>query len=285
MTTEDATIYSIGLLSPQYGEGEATAITDLLMEKLTGLRGVQLISHGPDPLDEEAVKRLDQWLDRLLANEPVQYILGEAWFMDLKFYVDPSVLVPRPETEELADWIVRDRSFNADGLRLLDIGTGTGCLPVYLQKKLAGITADAIDISRGAIAIAQKNAAALGARVNFGQLDFLDSSLRDRLPLYDLVVSNPPYIPVKEKSSMPLNVTEFEPMMALFVPDSDPLVFYKAIADFGVHHLKPAGKIFVEIYEGNGKETLEVFTSMGYEAELKQDMQGKDRMIRATKKA
>ena len=281
MTTEDALIYSTGLLSPQYGEGEAAAMADLLLEKITGYRGAVLASHGHEPVQAADARRLDGWLDRLLANEPIQYVLGEAWFMGLKFFVDPSVLVPRPETEELADWIVRDRSFNPDGHRLLDIGTGSGCLPVYLQKKLAGITADAIDLSRGAITIARKNAEALGASVNFAQLDFLDSSYRDRLPCYDLVISNPPYIPVSDRQSMPLNVTQFEPMMALFVPDSDPLVFYKAIAEFGLTHLNPSGRIYVEIYEGLGNETLEVFAGAGYEAELKKDMQGKDRMIRA----
>ncbi|RYY53187.1 MAG: peptide chain release factor N(5)-glutamine methyltransferase [Chitinophagaceae bacterium] len=285
MTIQEANGYLTGRLVPVYGEGEAAAMADLLLENITGRRGASLLAHREQVLPGHSVAMLEEWTHRLLAHEPIQYILGEAWFMGLKFYVDPSVLVPRPETEELVDWIIRDRTFHADGLKVLDIGTGSGCIPVTLKRKLAGLQVTAIDLSSEAIDVARKNAGALGAEVEFLQLDFLDGESWTGLPVYDLISSNPPYIPYAEKTGMPANVTGFEPAVALFVPDNNPLVFYKAIAAFGLMHLSAGGRMYVEIHEGLGRQTLEVFTSLGYEAELKKDLMGKDRMVRAIKKA
>lgn len=283
MTIQEANSYLAGRLVPVYGEGESVAMTDLLLEKITGKRGAALGARGPEPLPVTAAHQLEEWTSRLLAHEPIQHILGEAWFMDYRFFVDGSVLVPRPETEELVDWIIRDRRYRPDGWRMLDIGTGSGCIAVSLVKKLAGLKADAIDLSSAAIAVARKNADSIGAEVEFREMDFLDKKNIASLPVYDLITSNPPYIPLSDRESMPLNVTGFEPATALFVPDNDPLVFYRAIAEFGQQHLAPGGSIYMEIYEDAGQATLDLFNAAAYECTLRQDMQGKDRMLRAVK--
>ncbi|MET0634752.1 MAG: peptide chain release factor N(5)-glutamine methyltransferase [Chitinophagaceae bacterium] len=281
MTTQDAVTYSITRLSPLYGQGEAEAITALLLEKLTGYRGAKLIKNERDLFSSGNQLLLESWLGRLENNEPVQYILEEAWFLDMKFYVDRSVLIPRPETEELVDWIIREHPFKASGQQLLDIGTGTGCIPIALKKKLRGLQAEGLDLSADAIKVAERNARELQQDVSFRQVDFLDRSSWTSLPVCDLICSNPPYIPVTDQQGMSPNVRDYEPASALFVPDDDPLLFYRAIAEFGITNLREDGRIYVEIYEGLGKKTLELFTSKGYNAELKKDMQGKDRMIRA----
>jgi release factor glutamine methyltransferase len=217
-----------------------------------------------------------------MAHEPVQYVLNEAWFYGLKFYVDQNVLIPRPETEELVDQLITDCKFPIDELNILDIGSGSGCIAISIKTKLRKAEVWSCDISKEALEAAKKNATALGADVNFVHLDFLDKTARENLPSFDIIISNPPYVPEKDKTTMQPNVLNYEPATALFVPDNDPLIFYRAIAEFGKTHLNKNGKVYAEIHESLGNDTMELFRSKGYKAEVRKDMQGKERMIIAT---
>ena len=224
---------------------------------------------------------MKQYLDRLLQHEPVQYVLNEAWFCGLKFYVDKNVLIPRPETEELVEWVISDCKFPIHTLSILDIGSGSGCIPIALKKRLGKADVWSCDISPDALKVANQNAETLGINVNFIELNFLNETERETLPLFDIIVSNPPYIPRKDKEDMNRNVTDHEPATALFVPDNDALIFYKAIAAFGKNHLTRNGIIYTEINENLGEETAAMFQLKGYKTVIKKDMQGKDRMIKA----
>lgn len=237
---------------------------------------------NPDKqLSDEQSQEQSLLLERLLTHEPVQYVLGEAWFCGLKFKVDSNTLIPRPETEELVEWVIDNCKFPLDELNILDIGTGSGCIAIALKRRLGKSKVWACDLSAGALALAKENARNLGADVNFIQLDFLSTEARTDLPPFDIIISNPPYVPEKDKEIMDANVLNYEPHLALFVPDNDGLIFYRAIAQFGLTHLKPGGNIFAEIYEGAGNETRQLFEREDYTTELKRDMQDKDRMIRA----
>lgn len=281
MTIQEATQRSTRQLTTLYEEGEAAAISDWIMEHLTRIKRAVRISRQQTALSAEQETRLGLYMQRLLTHEPVQYVLNEAWFCGLKFYVDKQVLIPRPETEELVEWIITGCKFPIDQLAILDIGSGSGCIPVALKRRLGKAAVWSVDISREALHIAEENARNLGAVVHFRELDFLNSEQRGLLPSFDVIVSNPPYIPGKDRPGMPRNVTDYEPALALFVPDNDPLVFYRAIADFGKKHLNAGGTIYAEIHESLGKAVTELFDANGYQTELKKDMQGKDRMLRA----
>lgn len=262
-----------------YDSREAENIFNLVIENLTGidLKNDKTAKFTPDGC---FIKMLDAIQERLQKLEPVQYILNEAWFYDIPFYVDKNVLIPRPETEELVDWIIKDHKKN-DAITILDIGTGSGCIPVVLKRKLAAAQVYSCDISKNALDVAGKNARRHKADIHFLHLDFLDSKSWMQLPKTDILVSNPPYIPHSDQSSMHGNVLEYEPHEALFVKDHHPLVFYEAIAAAGSSVLNPNGKIYVEIYEGLAKETAALFERSGYGFALKKDMQGKERMIKA----
>jgi release factor glutamine methyltransferase len=278
MTIKDATTYSTGQLSTLYEEGEASTISDWLIEHLTGSKKTDRINQSKKELSLEQEELLGSWLNRLKENEPIQYVLNEAWFCGLRFYVDKHVLIPRPETEELVEWIITGCRFPINELSILDIGSGSGCIPIALKRRLGKVWS--CDVSKDALQVAERNATNLGVEVNFMQMDFLDPTQREKLPAFDIIVSNPPYITYRERYSMRANVLEYEPAKALFVPDNDPLLFYKAIADFGKKHLKPNGSVYAEINESLGKLTQELFIQNGFKAELKKDISGKDRMIR-----
>jgi release factor glutamine methyltransferase len=282
MTGKEAIKYSVHQLKTIYEEGEAAIISDWLIEHLTGTKKTDRISQSKKELTPEQAALLEIYLYRLKENEPVQYVLNEAWFSGLRFYVDKNVLIPRPETEELVEWIIAGCKFPIDELKILDIGTGSGCIPVSLKRRLGKAEVWGCDISPEALQVAERNAKNLGAEVTFLQLDFLDRVQREKLPAFDIIVSNPPYIRHSERYSMRANVLEYEPAKALFVANNDPLVFYNAIADFGKDHLIPGGFIYAEINESLDAETLELFFQKGYQAQLKKDMQGKERMIRAS---
>ncbi|HWR33662.1 MAG TPA: peptide chain release factor N(5)-glutamine methyltransferase, partial [Chitinophagaceae bacterium] len=209
------------------------------------------------------------------------YVLNESWFCGLKLYVDKNVLIPRPETEELVEWIISNCKFPVDELKILDIGTGSGCIPISVKRRIRKAEVWACEISEDALAVAKRNAATLGTDINFIQLDFLNEEQRNQLPSFDIIVSNPPYVPEKDKEQMQQNVLNYEPHISLFVPDNDALIFYKAIAAFGKEHLKQSGNIYCEIHESLGSSVKEIFSSAGYTIELKKDMQQKDRMIKS----
>ncbi|HMK24862.1 MAG TPA: peptide chain release factor N(5)-glutamine methyltransferase [Chitinophagaceae bacterium] len=281
MTVQEATYYVLKQLRGIYEDGEASSITDWIMEKITGSKKTERMLYKNAALTHDEEIQLQNYTERLTQHEPVQYVLNESWFCGLKFYVDKNVLIPRPETEELVEWIITNCKFPVDELKILDIGSGSGCIPVSLKRRLKKAEVWGCDISAEALAIAKKNAMALGTDVNFIQLDFLDTKQQSQLPSFDIIVSNPPYVPEKDKDTMRSNVLQYEPATALFVPDNDPLIFYKAIAEFGKEQLTGSGSIYCEIHEAAGEEVARLFSSYGYTTELKKDMQQKDRMIKA----
>jgi release factor glutamine methyltransferase len=264
-----------------YEEREAGNIADWIMEALTQANKADRILRKNQELKQEQEILLLQFTERLLIHEPIQYILNEAWFCGLRFYVDARVLIPRPETEELVEWIIRDCKFPIDSMKILDIGSGSGCISIALKRKLRKPEVWSCDISADALEVARKNAAKLGVEVNFMELDILDPGHQGQLPSFDIIVSNPPYVPEKDGVLLRPNVAGFEPPKALYVPDADPLIFYATIAMLGLKHLHPGGAVYVEIPEDHGTPILKLFNERGYTTELRKDMQGKERMIKA----
>lgn len=280
MTVQEGTYFLLNKLRTICSDSEASQITDWVMEKITGSMKTERMLYKNEPLSQKEETLINEYTERLLKHEPVQYVLKESWFCGIKFYVDNNVLIPRPETEELVEWIVNECKPKNKELKILDIGTGSGCIPISLKRKLPAAEVWSCDISKGAIEVAKKNAASASTAINFIALDFLNKAERDKLPTFDIIVSNPPYIPEKDKAHMSPNVLSYEPATALFVPDNDVLVFYAAIADFGKEHLTQHGNIFLEIHEDLGKAVVELLSNNGYAAELKKDMQQKDRMVK-----
>lgn len=276
MTSRDALKHITTELQTIYPAGEAGSMARWVIEYLAGN------SNPEQPvLSDEQKEKLSTILSRLLVHEPVQYVLHEAWFCGSKFYVDNNVLIPRPETEELVEWIIKDWHSSLEELKILDIGSGSGCIPVSIKRNIPKAEVWSCDISKEALDVAKKNAAALDTVINFVKMDFLDKEQWKLLPSFDIIVSNPPYVPEKDKKQMQPNVLNNEPATALFVPDEDPLLFYKAIAEFGKTQLNNQGTIYLEISENSGKSVVDLFTSTGYTVGLKKDMQQKDRMVKA----
>jgi len=280
MSLELAYQQLVSSLKTIYENREASTMANWVIEKLTGLNRVDRLINKHQSISDSNKLLLKKITEELLAYRPIQYVLGEAWFLKQSFFVNESVLIPRPETEELVDWIVTENA-QMLGLRILDIGTGSGCIPITLKKQIPASEIISVDISTDAIAVANKNAADLGVSVRFLSMDFLNENNWNDLPQTDIIVSNPPYIKLTEKASMAQHVLDFEPSVALFVPDNDALIFYRAIAKFGKSHLSGNGAIYFEINEALGAETMALLDSNGYYCTLKKDMQGKDRMIKA----
>lgn len=280
MTIQEATYYLLNKLRSICSEGEASQITDWVMESLTGSKKAERMIYKNESITAKEEAQLLQYTERLLAHEPVQYVLNEAWFCGFRFYVDKNVLIPRPETEELVEWIISNCKFPVDELKILDIGSGSGCIAISLKRRIRKAEVWGCDISEAALTVARRNANALGTGVNFMPLDFLDKEQQQQLPAFDIIVSNPPYVPEDDKTAMQKNVLDYEPHTALFVPDNDPLVFYNAIAEFGKTHLNKEGSIYCEIHENLGAAAEELFQSKDYSTEIKKDMQQKDRMIK-----
>jgi len=265
-----------------YADSEASSISNWVMEHYTGKSKMQRSLDKSAKLTDHIIATVAVAKDQLLQHRPVHYVLGESWFMGLRYYVDENVLVPRPETEELVAYAIPDQP--PAYISVLDIGTGSGCISIAIKKELPGADITAIDVSHGALQVAVKNAATHGADIHFVHLDFLDESKWDTLKLYDLIISNPPYIPLAEKRGMDKNVTDWEPGMALFVPDNQPLLFYKKIAAFGKVHLAKAGKIFVETHQDYAVATQQMFEVNGYQTELLKDVYGNNRILTAQEK-
>lgn len=262
-----------------YSLSEATTITEWVFEKMASLKRSDILKNPEKQITPAADKLIQQTLQELLTHKPVQYVLGEAWFYHMKFKVNDHVLIPRPETEELVEQLIADRKSKLTDPAILDIGTGSGCIPVAIKKNLPASKLTAIDISKDALVLAKENAALHNAHINFIEADFLDESTWPVLPLFDIIISNPPYIPIHEKEKLAKNVTDFEPHLALFVPDRSPLVFYEKIAAFGKEHLLPNGKIYLETHENLAKETAALFRDHYQTVMIKKDMYGKERMI------
>lgn len=281
MTIQEAKQQLQTTLTTIYDIREAANITDWVLESLTGLSKSARLVKANEPLTQEQETKLNSYLPDLLNHRPVQYVLGISWFHGLRFYVNENVLIPRPETEELVDWIITEHT-NTQTLRILDIGTGSGCIPIALKKGLPQAIVYSCDISKGSLDVAKKNAADLGADVHFIHQNILDASLWGQLPEVDIIVSNPPYIPEHNKESMHANVLEHEPHLALFVSNNDPLTFYRAIAELSGKKLSTSGEVYAEIHEDLGAATLALFQEKGFgRVTLRRDMQEKDRMIKA----
>ncbi|MCW3118191.1 MAG: Release factor glutamine methyltransferase [Chitinophagaceae bacterium] len=281
MTIQEARKLLTGNLAGIYDSGEAENISDWVIEHVTGFDKKSCMADPNTVLSTPQVEQLQKATARLITQEPVQYVLNESWFCGFKFYVDNNVLIPRPETEELVEWIISNLKFPLQKFNILDIGTGSGCIAISLKRKIRKAGVWGCDISDAALNIARLNAETLGAEINFLHIDFLNTSERNSLPAFDIIVSNPPYVPQKDKKQMHSNVLDYEPHTALFVPDNDPLIFYKAIADFGKTHLAATGSIFLEIHEDFGQDVKSLFLSKGYlTAEIKKDMQERERMMR-----
>ena len=268
---------------------ELQSITYIILEDVFKISRTDLVGGKPVSITEDATRRLSEIVQRINANEPLQYVLGEAYFYGRKFTVTPAVLIPRPETEELIRIVLdhlqlkkSNNSLNTGNLVILDIGTGTGCIPITLYHEVGGAEVYATDISLQALAIAQQNAKNLLARIHFIQHDILHDDLfvRD----VDVIVSNPPYVTTKEKAGMKKNVVAYEPHLALFVPDADALTFYKAIIGKAQEALKENGLLAVEINETKGSDVLELFEQHGFrEVCIVKDLQAKERFVRGIK--
>ena len=267
-----------------YYHRDSHNISALVFEHVTGLNRLDRLIRKNEELSLEKINALDKYTSELLSHKPIQYVLQEARFYGLRLYVDENVLIPRPETEELVDWIVKDHSvenIEATQIKVLDIGTGSGCIALGLKKKLDRALVQGIDISEAALNVARLNAKNNHLKVGFSKCNFLDHAERNNLGEYDIIVSNPPYIPVSDKESMQKNVLDFEPHIALFVDNDRPLIFYEAVADFSREHLKKGGIIYFELHESLGNQVAQLYKTKGYfDIELRMDMQGKVRMMR-----
>lgn len=231
----------------------------------------------------EFEEKKNQFLFKLILlkeQKPIQYILGETEFYGMKFFVNESVLIPRPETEELVEWILKDAE--NQNLNIIDIGTGSGCIPIVLKRNLPDANVFALDFSEKAIETAKNNAEFHQTEIQFLQEDFLNMDF-ETLPEFDIIVSNPPYIAEKEKEQMSENVLKYEPHSALFVPNDDALIFYKRLIELAQNNLKPNGKIYVEINQNLAQETEELFRKSFENVELKKDISGNFRMIKSIK--
>ena len=281
-----------------YPTNEAVIMADMLLEHFTSFsKGDRLMNKEADLTQEQEVT-IHKGVERLLKHEPIQYIMNKCWFYGMELFVDPSVLIPRPETEELVAWIINDvrsAGYNVfsrgtadadetDLLKILDVGTGSGCIALALKKAMPQAEVWGCDLSEEALNVARRNGSALDIRVDFQGLNFLDQLQQKQLPTVNILVSNPPYIPLRDKDLMNKNVVEHEPHTALFVPDEDPLIFYRALAKFASSRLHENGSIYMEIHEDLGNDVVRLFSDEGYnKIELRKDMQQKNRMVKVSK--
>ena len=270
----------VAKLSSLYGELEAQAIVCLLFEDLLGIRKTDIFTKNSDVLSKSDLIKLKYAEADLLQQIPIQHIVGFAYFMDLKIKVNKDVLIPRPETEELIQLVLND--FKDASIRILDIGTGSGCIAISIKNKLPKANVQAIDVSEKALNLAKENAKVNGVDVEFTQIDILNEREWQKFSnqKFDVIISNPPYVTQSDKLQMQKNVLEYEPELALFVPEENPLLFYKSIAECSKRYLVPKGKIYLEINEGLANETKSLYIDSGFfNVDFLQDMMGKKRMM------
>ena len=262
-----------------YDEQESTNIAALIFEKITGVRNAEKIN-PTKKLNSIHLDQLQNFTSQLLKNKPVQYVINESWFDGMQLVLNESVLIPRPETEELVDWIKKSYSKNAV-LQIIEIGTGSGCIALALKKHFTNASIIAIDISEKALQVAQENASIQKLEIQFLQIDFLKGF--ESKKQFIIIVSNPPYIKLCEQNSILPHILQYEPREALFVQDDNALIFYEKIALFGKDYLMKDGNIFVELNEALAFETKLLFENYHYKnAEIKKDMQEKNRMLKAS---
>ena len=268
-------------LHGSYTVAEALSLAKMLLVEVFGFSTLELYGGKDRGFSEKEQELLSDIVCRLQNHEPIQYIIGRETFMGLVFDVNENVLIPRPETQELVNWILEDHRSD-EGCKILDIGTGSGCIPVSLAHFMSGAEVEAWDISDGALDVARRN-----ANQNEVKVLFRKQNVFEALPsasYYDVIVSNPPYITEKEKVDMEANVLDWEPSIALFVPDTDPLLFYRRIAELGLDMLEAGGALYFEINRAYGEMMRTMLEDMGYNnVELRKDMFGNDRMIKAIK--
>ena len=268
-------------LREHYPDSEALALAKMLLVEAFGFSTLELYGGKDKEISGKRLDVLNEMIARLKKNEPIQYVIGAEVFCGWTFEVNENVLIPRPETQELVRWIEADWKSDAP-CRILDVGTGSGCIAISLSKLLEGAEVEAWDISEGALRVARRNADRNEAQVLFRRVDVLKACTEDCR--YDVIVSNPPYITESEKQDMDANVLDWEPHTALFVPDADPLLFYRRIAELGVSMLKEGGVLYFEINRAYGEETVRMLEGLGYkQIELRKDNWGNDRMIKANR--
>jgi release factor glutamine methyltransferase len=280
MTIKEQYRFFLQQLQTIYNLNEATVITDWVFESLAGIERFDVIKNPDSPLSTIKQEALKNALTALLQHKPVQYVLGEAWFYNMKLKVNEQVLIPRPETEELVQLVLTHIATDQIAApAILDIGTGSGCIAIALKKNIPQAIVTAIDVSGEALLVAKENAIKQDTTIRFFQTDFLNEAQWTALPTFDIIISNPPYIPINEKEKLDINVTAFEPHQALFVPDKAPLLFYEKIAGFGKTHLNQNGKIFMETHEDYAKETADLFKEYYNEVTIQKDIFDKERMV------
>jgi len=279
---ENLKTYFINTLKSIYSPNEIGILYRTSMEYVCCIPKQETYFRKDTDFNDKQAAEMKSIAYRLQKNEPIEYILGETEFLSLKFKLNNKVLIPRPETEELVDWIIKDVDNNKK-LSIIDIGTGSGCIAVAIAKWVSNATVTALDISEDALQIAKKNAELNNVQIQALCADILNISntLQNK---YDIIVSNPPYIRECEKTDMEANVLKYEPHTALFVSDENPLIFYDGIAKFASSYLNENGLIYVEINRYLGSETLKMFESYNFNCMMKNDLSGANRMIKAIKR-
>lgn len=269
-------------LDGMYGHGEVSAFGEMLFEAFLGWDRVRLLTSREQTIDQSDLLRFHWALEDLKRHRPIQHIIGFVGFCGCRIAVNPDVLVPRPETEEMVEWIVESGKRKVE--RIIDLCTGSGCIAIALKKAFPAADVTAVDVSSKALAMARQNAENNGAEVHFVEGDVLDgvNGFNGVDGSYGLIVSNPPYVMEKERAQMAANVLDYDPALALFVPDDDPLRFYKAIATIAKNHLAENGQVVVEINEDLAEETCAVFKAQGFTPRVHEDFRGKPRWICAT---
>ena len=263
-----------------YPKAEAASIAKLCFETLADLSASQMLMNPELQLNTNIESQLQTAIAALLTHHPVQYVLGEAWFNGSRFRVTPDVLIPRPETAELISMAVASLQ-NHPNASVLDVGAGSGCIAISLKMQLPNLRVTATDISPAAILVASDNARIHQTAITFLSADFTYHKNWKLFYRHQMIISNPPYIPLREKELMDKNVVNHEPHLALFVPDEQPLIFYEKLASFGKDHLSPGGQIMVETHFEFASEVKSLFETAGYDAELRKDLFGKPRFVLA----
>lgn len=274
-------------LSDLYPKSEIRIFGNLILKKITDLSLARILADKDMVLSPEQSEEADQIIERLTNYEPIHYVLGETEFFNLKFKVNPDVLIPRPETEELVEWVSDDLKFvesSSDSaeqnVKILDIGTGCGCIPVALKKHHPKAQISAMDVSAEALVVAKENGVLNQTDVGFFQDDILNPKADERK--WNIIVSNPPYIPLDEKVDIDKQVKSYEPHVALFSPTEEPLLFYHSIAKYALQHLEPDGKIYLETHKNLSRDVAMLLGEYGFkDVIIRTDMSGNERMVRA----